>query len=72
MFYIPHCMLYVMYILFSERIYLLKALWGGQHRRPSIYARHTVTDWRTEACNLKSATAGGRNHDDMSIYILHI
>ena len=33
---------------------LLKALWGGQHRRPSIYARHTVAGRRKEACNTRS------------------
>ena len=38
---------------------------GRAHRRPSIYARHTVADWRKEACHPKSATARGRNHDGM-------
>ena len=30
---------------------------GRAHRRPSIYALHTVSDRRREACNLKPAIA---------------
>ena len=49
---------------------LLKALWGGQHRRPSIYDQHTVAGWRKEACGRRSAIAGGRNHEEMhTIYL---
>ena len=44
---------------------LLKALWGGQHRRPSNFDRHTGADWRKKACNAKSATAGGRLRDEI-------
>ena len=47
------------------KIDLLKALWGGQHRRPSIYAWHRVAGWRKEAWDSKSAIAGGRDHDDL-------
>ena len=38
---------------------------GRAHRRPSIYARHTIAGWRKEACNATSAIAGGRHHSDM-------
>ena len=36
---------------------------GRAHRRPSIYALHTVSDRRREACNLKPEIAWGRNRD---------
>ena len=48
------------------QVILLKALWGGQHRRPSIHARHPVAGRRKEACNTRSAIAGRGYHDDMS------
>ena len=38
---------------------------GRAHRRPSIYARHTVAGWRKEACNTRSAIAGGGQDADM-------
>ena len=38
---------------------------GRAHRRPSIYALHTVSDRRREACNLKPAIAWRRNRDGL-------
>ena len=38
---------------------------GRAHRRPSIYALHTVSDRRREACNQKPAIAWGRNRDGL-------
>ena len=38
---------------------------GRAHRRPSIYALHTVSDRRREACNQKPAIARGRNRDGL-------
>ena len=46
-------------------VVFIKGPLGGAHLRPSVYARHTVSDWRKEACHPKSASAGGDHHDGM-------
>ena len=49
----------------EEPSVLLKALRGGQHRRPSIHARQTAAGGRKKACNSKSAIPARRHHGDM-------
>ena len=43
----------------------LKALRGGQHRRPLVSARHAAAVRRKEACKANSAIAGERHHEHM-------
>ena len=45
----------------STYFYIIEGPLGRAHRRPSIYARHTVAGWRNEACNRRSAIAKGQN-----------
>ena len=44
---------------------LIEGPLGRAHRRPSIYALHTVSDRRREACNQKQEIAWGRNRDGL-------
>ena len=45
---------------------------GRAHRRPSVHARHTAADRRKETCKAKSATVGGRYHEDMHARLLFL
>ena len=45
---------------------------GRAHRRPSVHARHTAADRREETCKAKSATVGGRYHENMHARLLFL
>ena len=49
----------------KTRMMIIEGPLGRAHRRPSIYAWQTIADWRKEACDPESATAGGRHRGGM-------
>ena len=55
------CRFGVHFSLPGHCLQLLKALWGGQHRRPSISDPQVDSGWRNKACNSKSAIPARRH-----------